>query len=135
MNGNFYQNPTFPSNPQSNNYQTSIPTNNELQTPEIIMEQSYIENILRMNKGKNVKVYVSYPESSAWQNKEYIGIIEEAGKDHLIIKDSANASWYLIRMLYLDYVEFKEPITYSNIYSEKSYWFFTKLYKNKKYNK
>lgn len=122
MNGNFYQNPTFPNSPQSNSYQANVPQPvKENPIPEITMEQSYIENILRMNKGKTAKVFVSYPESSAWQNKEYIGTIEAAGKDHLIIKDSANAAWYLIRMIYLDYVEFPEPISYSPIYSEKGY--------------
>ena len=116
MNGNFYQNPTFPTNP-ANSFPSQIPLKPEENLP---MEQSYIENILRLNKGKNVKVFVSYPESSAWQNKEYIGIIEEAGKDHLIIKDPKTGSWYLLRMIYLDYVEFMEPISYSHSFSENN---------------
>ena len=114
MNGNYYQNPTFP----SNNYQTP-PGNisvNEINVASL-GEQSYIENILRLNKGKKVKAYVSYPDSSAWQNKVYEGIIEEAGKDHLIIKDNVSGTWYLIRIIYLNYVEFMEPINYSKAYS------------------
>lgn len=119
MNGNYYQNPTFPNNPVNNNFQNQMPSPMPLKPKDTMpMEQSYIENILRLNKGKNVKVFVSYPESSAWQNKEYIGIIEEAGKDHLIIKDSQSGSWYLLRMIYLDYVEFMEPISYSESFSE-----------------
>ena len=118
MNGNYYQNPTFPTN-QNNMQNMTVPPGN-VSSMEDYNEQSYIENILRLNKGKNVKVFVSYPESSAWQNKEYIGIIEEAGKDHLIIKDSQSGSWYLLRMIYLDYVEFMEPITYSESFSENS---------------
>ena len=118
MNGNYYQNPTFP----NNNYQTP-PGNisvNEVKVP-LAQEQSYIENILRLNKGKKVKAYVSYPDSSAWQNKIYEGVIEEAGKDHLIIRDPLNNNWYLIRIIYLNYVEFMEPITYSHSYSDKTY--------------
>ena len=118
MNGSYYQNPTFP----SNNYQTP-PGNmsvNEV-TTSIPREQSYIENILRLNKGQKVKAYVSYPDSSAWQNKVYEGIIEEAGKDHLIIRNNTNNLWYLIRIIYLNYVEFMEPIIYSHAYSEKTY--------------
>ena len=91
MNGSFYQNPTFP----GNNYQTTqtppgnISINDVSNTSiPLTMEQSYIENILRLNKGRKVKAYVSYPDSSAWQNKIYEGIIEEAGKDHLIIYDN-----------------------------------------------
>ncbi len=120
MNGNYYQNPTFPGNNQIN--QLDSLNNNSLPsviTQPISQEQSYIENILRMNKGKPAKIFVSYPESSAWQNKEYIGTIEAAGKDHLIIKDSSSESWFLIRLLYLDYVEFMEPINYSPYFSEK----------------
>lgn len=116
MNGNYYQNPTFP----NNNFPTP-PGNISVNEINMPIEQSYIENILRLNKGKKVKVYVSYPDSSAWQNKVYEGIIEEAGKDHLIIKDNVSGSWYLIRIIYLNYVEFMEPINYSHSYSEKNY--------------
>ncbi len=124
MNGSFYQNPTFP----GSNYQTpqtppgNISINDVSNTSiPLTMEQSYIENILRLNKGRKVKAYVSYPDSSAWQNKIYEGIIEEAGKDHLIIYDNANNLWYLIRIIYLNYVEFMEPIIYSHAYSDKTY--------------
>ena len=124
MNGSFYQNPTFP----GSNYQTpqtppgNISINDVSNTSiPLTMEQSYIENILRLNKGRKVKAYVSYPDSSAWQNKIYEGIIEEAGKDHLIIYDNANNLCYLIRIIYLNYVEFMEPIIYSHAYSDKTY--------------
>ena len=103
MNGTYYQNPTFPTNTPP----TNISINEQLN-----IEQSYIENILRMNIGKKIKAYVSYPDSSAWQNKVYEGIIEAAGRDHLIIKDTTNRLWYLIRIIYLNYVEFPEPINY-----------------------
>ena len=116
MNGNYYQNPTFP----ANNYQTP-PGNMSVSEVNMPMEQSYIENILRLNKGRKVKAYVSYPDSSAWQNKVYEGLIEEAGRDHLIIKDNVSGTWYLIRIIYLNYVEFMEPIIYSHSFSEKTY--------------
>ena len=108
MNGTYYQNPTFP----SNNYVVQ----QEAPSASIqLKEQSYIENILRMNVGKKIKAYVSYPDSSAWQNKVYEGIIEAAGKDHIIIRDHLNNNWYLIRIIYLNYVEFNEPISYQYI--------------------
>ena len=109
MNGNYYQNPTFPS--AQNDYVT-IP-NNSSYVDTLPMEQSFIENILRLNKGKKVKAYVSYPDSSEWQNKVYEGIIEEAGRDHLIISDPKDGKWYFIRLIYLDYVEFDEKINYN----------------------
>lgn len=119
MNGNFYQNPTFPTNnvPEMT-YQT--PPGN-ISVMEDYNEQSYIENILRLNKGRKVKAYVSFPDSTEWKNSIFTGLIEEAGKDHLIIKDNLNGNWYLIRILYLDYVEFMEPINYDHQYSEKTF--------------
>ena len=113
MNGSFFQNPTFPSSNL-----TETPPGNVSSNQTLVMEQSLIENILRINKGKKVKAYVSYPESSAWQNKIYDGIIEQAGRDHLIIRDIKNNVWYLIRMIYLNYVEFEENINYVNTYNE-----------------
>ena len=47
MNGNFYQNPTFPG--LENNM---TPPGNISSQQSLPMEQSYIENILRLNKGK-----------------------------------------------------------------------------------
>ena len=108
MNGTYYQNPTFPAATTSNYQDTIVPVGNEL-----TMEQSYIENILRLNKGKKVKAYVSYPDSIDWKDSVYTGIIEQAGRDHLIINDPTTGKWYLILMIYLNYVEFEEKINYS----------------------
>ena len=117
MNGNYYQNPAFPTI-NNDTYEAGYEAAKE---NDISMQQSYIENILRLNKGRKIKAYVSYPDSSAWQNKVYEGIIEEAGRDHLIIRDNTNNLWYLIRIIYLNYVEFMEPIIYSHSFSEKTY--------------
>ena len=76
------------------------------------MEQSYVENILRANIGKKVSAYVSFPDSINWKDKIYTGTIEQAGRDHLIISDPNTGKWYLILMIYLDYVEFDEKINY-----------------------
>lgn len=121
MNGSYYQNPTFPgatndteftspNQNQSQNFMT--PPGNISFNPLNDGEQSYIENILRLNKGKTVRAYVSYPDSIEWKDKIYDGIIEQAGRDHLIISDPATGKWYLIRMIYLNYVEFDEKINY-----------------------
>ena len=79
---------------------------------DLPMEQSYIENILRLNKGKKVNVYMSYSDSVEWRDKMYTGIIEQAGRDHLIISDPSTGKWYLLLIIYLYYVEFNEKINY-----------------------
>ena len=142
MNGTYYQNPTFPTN--QNNYdvnmnhannQGMINNPNSTNTPNPInnfnqdynmgtslpMEQSYIENILRLNKGKMVKAYVSFPDSTEWRNKIFAGRIEEAGRDHLIISNPNTGEWDLILMIYLNYVTFDERINYSHSSSEKNF--------------
>ena len=120
MNGSFYQNPTFPTNNVPINNPT-LPPNNISSSNLIPIEQSYIENILRLNKGKRANAYVSFPDSSEWKNKKFSGIIEEAGSDHLIISDPETGYWYLISIIYLDYVEFMEKANYNHAYSEKNF--------------
>lgn len=108
MNGTYYQNPTFPTAATNNYTDNIVPVGTEL-----TIEQSYIENILRLNKGKKVKAYVSYPDSLDWKDSIYNGIIEEAGRDHLIISNPETGKWYLILMIYLNFVEFEEKINYT----------------------
>lgn len=121
MNGNFFGNPTFPTNTTNNAANMTSPPGNYSYIESLPMEQSYIENILRLNKGKKVKAYFSYPDSTEWRDKVYDGVIEEAGRDHLIMSDPKTGDWYLLRMIYLDYVTFEERINYSHDYSDKTF--------------
>lgn len=103
MNGSYYKNPDF---------MPYLNFERDESVEELPMEQSYIENILRNNKGKKIKAYVSFPDSINWKDKIFTGIIEQAGRDHLIISDPTTGKWYMILMIYLDYVEFDEKINY-----------------------
>ena len=75
-------------------------------------EQSYIENILRLNKGKLGRFYMSFPDSLEWRDKVFTGIVEQSGRDHIIISDPSTGKWYLLLLIYLDYVEFDEKINF-----------------------
>ncbi|WP_210364361.1 spore coat protein GerQ [Bacillus sp. REN3] len=75
-------------------------------------EQSYIENILRLNKGKLATVYMTFENNKEWNAKIFKGIIEAAGRDHLIISDPQTGTRYLLPMVYLDYITFDEEIEY-----------------------
>ena len=68
------------------------------------LEQSYIENILRLNKGKLGKFYATFPDSNDWRDSVFNGIVEEAGRDHLIISNPTTGKWYIILMIYLRYL-------------------------------
>lgn len=76
-------------------------------------EQSFIENILRLNKGKHVTVYTTFENNREWNAKIFTGIIEAAGRDHLILSHPQTGERYLIPMVFLDYVVFEEEINYS----------------------
>lgn len=103
MNGTYYPNASNIINPtNSDNYAN---------------EQSYIENILRLNRGKKIKAYFSFSDSMEWKDKTFEGIIEQAGKDHLIISDPSTGKWNLILLIYLNFIEFDEPINYNYPYA------------------
>lgn len=107
MNGSYYKSPLFEGDATFER-DTSFPGN----TIDVPMEQSYIENILRLNKGKRITAYFSFTDSLTHKDMVYTGIIEQAGRDHLIISDPTTGKWYLLLMIYLDYVEFNEKINY-----------------------
>lgn len=72
-------------------------------------EQSYIENILRLNRGKKVSVYQSFGDSNE-KDKIFTGIIEQSGRDHIILSDPNTGNWYLLLMIYVNYIKFEEEI-------------------------
>lgn len=55
--------------------------------PPPAAEESYIENILRLNRGKAATFYMTYENNSEWNAKIFKGIIEAAGRDHIVISD------------------------------------------------
>ncbi len=107
MNGSYYKTPVFLNDIERdsnmpNNYQTDYP-----------MEQSYIENIIRNNIGKKVRVHASFSDSVEWRDRVFTGIIEHAGRDNLVLNDVENNKHYLILMIYVDFFEFDEEIIYA----------------------
>ncbi|MDQ6595228.1 spore coat protein GerQ [Bacillus salipaludis] len=79
---------------------------------QLPIEQSYIENILRLNKGKLVTVYATFEGNSQWNAKTFKGIIEAAGRDHVILSDPQSGARFLIPMVAVDYITFSEEIEY-----------------------
>lgn len=92
-------------------YYGNTPLPNQQSLP--IEEQSYIENILRLNRGKKVRIHMTFPDSNEFRDKVFTGVIEQSGRDHIILSDSATGNWYLLLIIYLDYIEFNEKINTS----------------------
>ena len=107
-----YQNPYGFSPCMGGNYPPSFYQQNN----PFMIEQSYIENILRLNRGKVATVYMNF-EGSQWGSKVFKGELLEAGKDHLIIKDLQTNMTYMLLTIYLSYVAFDEDIEYEYPFS------------------
>ncbi|ASK62033.1 spore coat protein GerQ [Virgibacillus phasianinus] len=80
------------------------------------VEQSYIENILRLNEGKMATVYMTFENNKEWNAKVFKGIIEAAGRDHIVLSDPQTDRRYLLLMIYLDYITFEGEINYNYPY-------------------
>ena len=77
-------------------------------------EQSYIENILRLNKGEPGIFHFSFEHAleSGVNTKAVNGAVEEAGRDHVIIREAATGHQFLFPMIYFDYAEFAGEVKY-----------------------
>ena len=116
LNNNYQGTPLYLNGSITPNQSTAPTTNNEY----IPDEQSYIENILRVNKGKRVSVYQSFADANNWKDKVFTGIIEQSGRDHIILSDPPTGKWYLLLMIYVNFIEFDEPInTIGQVYPSK----------------
>lgn len=82
---------------------------------ELPMEQSYVENILRMNKGKIASFYMTFPDSNEWRDRIFTGVVEQAARDHIVVSDPKTGKWYLLLSIYLDFIVFDEEINYKVI--------------------
>lgn len=62
--------------------------------------------ILDYNKGKKVTIYQTYNNNQS----KFPGIIEQKGNDYIILSNPSNGKWYLLPIMYIDYIEFDEKI-------------------------
>ena len=115
-NPNFQGTPIYSGNIATPNQSLANTSMNEY----IPDDQSYIENILRVNKGKRVSIYQSFADAGEWKDRIFTGIIEESGRDHIILSDPNTGNWYLLLMIYVNFIKFDEEInTVPQFYPQK----------------
>ena len=115
-NNNFLGKTIFPGTPVYTDNNIPIPNQQTMPSTQggmLPIESSYIENILRLNKGKKVHVHMTFPDSEQFRDREFSGIIEQAGRDHIILSVPQTGTWDLLLMIYVDFITFDEPINYS----------------------
>ena len=79
------------------------------QAQQLPQQQSYIENILRLNRGKMATVHMTFEGNN---QRTFRGIIEAAGRDHIVLSEEETGRRVLLLMVYLDFVTFNEEINY-----------------------
>lgn len=78
-------------------------------------EESYIENILRLNRGKPGNFYFSFDQAIEGSNTRSVrAVVEAAGRDHVILRELRTNHRFLFPMIYFDYAEFDEELKYFN---------------------
>lgn len=101
-----------------------LPAGSTINTPpaetptqgELPLEQSYIENILRLNRGKIATIYMTFENNEEWNAKVFRGVVEAAGRDHVILRDPESNTRYILLMIYVDYITFDEELEYDYPY-------------------
>lgn len=124
MNNTYFNKDIFP----QSNYNDGIassPVSYNIST--LPLEQSYIENILRFNKGKQVCVYMTFPYSNELGICKFCGIIEQSGKDFIILSEPSTGKWQLLPIVYVDYITFDESINYSMDFYPNNWFFYYNL--------
>lgn len=126
----YYWNPSFQQpqpqfNPQMQTPPVSVPSGATM-TPTgstfpggaAQREESYIENILRLNLGKPGTFYFTIPgatgENIRGNTRIVRGAVLQAGRDHVVIREQQTNHDFLFPMIYFDFAEFEEPLTYLN---------------------
>ena len=77
-------------------------------------EQSFIENILRLNIGELGTFHFSFQFTVAEELnvRNVTGYVVAAGRDHVIIHETATGKEFLFPMIYFDYAEFEGDVKY-----------------------
>ena len=86
------------------------------QAQQLPPQQSYIENILRLNRGKTATVHMTFEGNN---QRIFTGIIEAAGRDHIVLSEEGTGRRVLLLMVYLDFVTFNEEINYEYPYNSQ----------------
>src|SRR5699024_786963 len=67
------------------------------------LEESYIENLLHLNRGKPRTFYFTFENNNEWNAKVIEGVVEAVGRDHIILSNPETGERYMMLMVNFDY--------------------------------
>ena len=73
-------------------------------------KEIFAEDILSKNKGKYMKIYMSFTDSKEWCDRIFEGYLEAWGRDFILLYDKRENKRYMVWNLYIDFIEFQEPL-------------------------
>ena len=123
MNNTYFNKDIFPKTPfnQNNNQQQIKQT--QPYNINIPLEQAYLENILQLNKGKQIEISLALPNENT--NIKETGILEQPLIEHIIISEPSTGKFKIIPMKYINYITFIENINYKEDFYPNN-WFINK---------
>ncbi|WP_397536994.1 spore coat protein GerQ [Rummeliibacillus pycnus] len=107
--------PSYPSGTPFPTGTTQVPPGQPGTNPAFpAREQSFIENILRLNRGKPGNFHFSFEHavSPSGNTLTVRGVVEAAGRDHVILRELKTNHRFLFPMIYFDYAEYDEQMNY-----------------------
>lgn len=110
MNNTYYNKDIFPQAQYNNEDIEQIKPINQTYTQNIQINEPYMNNIIKTNIGKKVKIYMTFPNLE--EQIEFNGIIEQTGNDYIILSEPSTGNWKLLPIIYLNYITFEEKINY-----------------------
>jgi spore germination protein Q len=106
MNNTFFNKDIFP-----NKSYESVKIPNYTVVP---FEDSYMDSLIRNNIGKQVCIFVTIPSSNDFRDFKFNGILEQSGKDYVVLSEPSTGKWHLIPSIYINFITFDENINYSS---------------------
>lgn len=100
MNNDFFRQTTY--NPSYIPQESTTPPMNN----ENIDSYKYTETIINENIGKKATVYMSFADSIEWRDKVFVGKVESAGRDYVLLKTDNNKQ-LLLWSIYINFIEFE----------------------------
>lgn len=83
-------------------------------------EQTYVENLLRMNRGKIATVYTTNENNPEWAARAFTGRVENAARDHVVLSDPQTGKRFILFMVNIDYITFDGELNFNpNFYRQE----------------
>lgn len=111
MNNTYFNKDIFPGNTYK---EPSVKMPSVINYVSLPLEESYMDSLIRNNIGKQVCVYVTFPSSNDFKDFKFNGILEQSGKDYVVLSEPSTGKWHLISSIYIDFITFDENINYSS---------------------